>query len=156
MRIRLVTIFLILVSSLATGSVGFAESASPVGLWKTIDDETGEAKSVIRISEVDGSLVGTIEKIFPKPGKDPNPVCDKCPGEKKDQRLLGMGILWGMTKEGEQWSGGLILDPKNGKTYKCTIKLEGTGGTLTLRGYIGFSLLGRSQTWVRMESTDTR
>ena len=80
--IRLFTIFVIVVVSLANGSMGFADSASPVGLWKTIDDETGEVKSLIRISEEDGSLVGMIAKLFPKPGKDPNPVCDKCPGEK--------------------------------------------------------------------------
>jgi uncharacterized protein (DUF2147 family) len=155
-RMKSFTIFVIVVASLATGSVAFADSASPVGLWKTIDDETGEVKSLVRISKEDGSLVGTIAKLFPKPGKDPNPVCDKCDGEKKDQPLLGMGILWGLTKQGEEWSGGLILDPKNGKTYKCTIKLEGAGGTLAVRGYIGFSLLGRSQTWVRMEPTETR
>jgi len=155
-RMKSFTIFVIVVASLATGSVAFADSASPVGLWKTIDDETGEVKSVVRISKEDGSLVGTIATLFPKPGKDPNPVCDKCSDEKKDQPLLGMVILWGLTKQGEEWSGGLILDPKNGKTYKCTIKLEGAGGTLTVRGYIGFSLLGRSQTWVRMEPTETR
>jgi len=62
----------------------------------------------------------------------------------------------GLTKQDDEWSGGIILYPKKGKTYKCTIKLEGTGGTLTVRGYIGFSLLGRSQTWVRMDSTETR
>ena len=67
-----------------------------------------------------------------------------------------MGILWGLTKDGEEWSGGFVLDPKKGKTYKCTIKLDGAGGTLTVRGYIGFSLFGRSQTWVRMDSMDTR
>ena len=154
--IRFFTIFVIVVVSLATGSVGFADSASPVGLWKSIDDETGEVKSVVRISEENGSLVGTIAKLFPKPGKNPNPLCDKCDGEKKDQPLLGMGILWGLTKQGEEWSGGLILDPDNGKTYKCKIKLEGAGGTLTVRGYIGFSLLGRSQTWIRMEPMETK
>jgi uncharacterized protein (DUF2147 family) len=153
---RLFTIFAIVAVSLANGSMGFADSASPVGLWKTIDDETGEVKSVVRISEEGGSLVGTIATLFPKPGKDPNPVCDKCSDEKKDQPLLGMVILWGLTKQGEEWSGGLILDPKNGKTYKCKVKLEGAGGTLTVRGYIGFSLLGRSQTWIRMDSTETR
>lgn len=156
MRIRLFTIFLILVVSLATSSVGFADSASPVGLWKTIDDETGEVKSLVRISEVDGSLVGTIDKLFPKPGKDPNPVCDKCEGDKKDKPILGMVILWGLTEQGKEWSGGSILDPKSGKTYKCNVRVEGTGGTLTVRGYIGFSLLGRSQTWIRMNSTETR
>src|SRR6185295_7163745 len=155
-RMKSFTIFVIVVAYLATGSVACSASASPVGLWKTIDDETGEVKSLVRISKEEGSLVGTIAKLFPKPGKDPNPVCDKCSDEKKDQPLLGMVILWGLTKQGEEWSGGLILDPKNGKTYKCTIKLEGAGGTLTVRGYIGFSLLGRSQTWVRMEPTETR
>jgi uncharacterized protein (DUF2147 family) len=154
--IQLLKISVIVVVSLANASLGVAASASPVGLWKTIDDATGEVKSVVRISEENGSLVGTIVKLFPKPGKDPNPLCDKCTDEKKDQPLLGMGILWGLTKDGEEWSGGLILDPDNGKTYKSKIKLEGAGGTLTVRGYIGFSLLGRSQTWVRTESMETK
>ena len=149
---RLFTIVVIGVMCLTTGSVGFADSASPVGLWKTIDDETGEVKSLVRISEEGGSLVGTIDKLFPKPGKDPNPVCDKCPGDKKDKPILGMVFLWGLTQQGEEWSGGSILDPDNGKTYKCKVRVEGTGGTLTVRGYIGFSLLGRSQTWIRAES----
>ena len=153
---KLFTIFITVVVSLASASLSLAGSPSPVGLWKTIDDETGEVKSFVRISEENGSLVGTIAKLFPKPGKDPNPVCDKCDGEKKDQPLLGMGILWGLTKQGEEWTGGFILDPKNGKTYKCTIKLEGAGGTLTVRGYIGFSLFGRSQSWIRTEPIETK
>ena len=151
---KLFTIVVIGVMCLATGSMGFADSASPVGLWKSIDDETREVKSLVRISEEAGSLVGTIDKLFPKPGKDPNPVCDKCEGDKKDKPILGMMILWGLTKYGDEWSGGYILDPKNGKTYKCKVKVEGTGGTLTVRGYIGFSLLGRSQTWIRAELLD--
>lgn len=155
-RMKLFTIFVIVLVSLATGSVGFADSASPVGLWKTIDDERGEVKSLVRIFEEDGSLVGMIAKLFPKPGKDPNPVCDQCSGDKKDKPILGMVILWGLTKQDDEWSGGFILDPNKGKTYKCKIKLEEAGGALTVRGYIGFSLLGRSQTWIRMERTETK
>ena len=154
--IQLLKIFVAVVVFLTNASLSFAGSASPVGLWKTIDDETGEVKSFVQISEKDGSLVGSIAKLFPKPGKDPNPVCDKCDGEKKDRPLLGMGILWGLTKDGDEWSGGFILDPKNGKTYKCKVKLEGSGETLTVRGYIGFSLLGRSQTWIRTEPMETK
>ena len=156
MRIRLFTIFVIVVVSLANGSMGLADSASPVGLWKTIDDETGEVKSLVRISEEGDSLIGRIDKLFPKPGKDPNPVCEQCPGDKKDKPILGMVIVWGLTKQDDEWSGGFILDPNRGKTYKCKIKLEGAGGTLTVRGYIGFSLLGRSQTWLRSEAMETK
>jgi uncharacterized protein (DUF2147 family) len=127
----------------------YADSLSPIGLWKTVDDETGEVKSLVRIMNQDGALIGKIEKLFPKPGKDPNPLCKKCEADKKDKPLLGMEILWNLTRSGDEWSGGYIFDPNNGKTYKCTIKLDGEGTKLIVRGYIGFSLLGRSQTWNR-------
>ena len=153
---RVFAIIVIGVMCLATGSVGFAGPASPIGLWKTIDDETGEVKSLVRISEEGGSLVGTIDKLFTKPGKDPNPVCDKCDGDKKDKPILGLTILWGLTNHGDEWSGGFILDPNNGKTYKCKVRVENPGGTLIVRGYIGFSLLGRSQTWIRTEPIETK
>jgi uncharacterized protein (DUF2147 family) len=124
---------------------------SPVGLWKTIDDNTGKPGGLIRITMVNGQYQGKIEKIFTDPGEDPNPRCHKCDGARRDQTVLGMTFLWGLTKQGEEYDGGEILDPKNGKIYRAKMKLEEGGKKLNVRGYIGLSLLGRSQTWFREE-----
>jgi len=128
-----------------------AENTSPVGVWKTIDDKNGKAKSLIRISEVSGELRGAVEKIFPEPGEEANPRCDKCSGDKKDQPIVGMVVLTGMKKDGDGYAGGLILDPANGKTYKTKMELDDKGGKLKVRGYVGVPMLGRTQTWLREE-----
>ncbi|GAB3426452.1 DUF2147 domain-containing protein [Massilia solisilvae] len=127
----------------------WAQSNSPVGVWKTIDDETGKAKSLVRITENNGELSGKIEKLFREPSEDQNPKCDKCEGALKDQPIVGMTILNGLKKDDDVWSGGTVLDPKNGKTYKAKITLKDGGKKLDMRGYIGTPLLGRTQTWVR-------
>ncbi|HEY7219545.1 MAG TPA: DUF2147 domain-containing protein [Candidatus Binatia bacterium] len=134
----------------AAVSLGAAEP-SPAGLWKTIDDHTGQPKGLVRLREVNGQYEGKIEKIFPKPGDDPAPKCDKCDGARHNQPVLGMTFLWGLTKQGDEYQGGEILDPENGKTYRAKMKLIDGGKKLEVRGFIGFSLLGRSQTWLREE-----
>lgn len=126
-----------------------ADLASPVGLWRTIDDETGKAKSLVRITEINGELQGTIEKLFREPNEDQNPRCDKCSGEKKDKLVIGMTIIAGMKHDGKIYAGGEITDPKNGKTYKCKMWAEEQGKKLHVRGFIGMALLGRTQIWVR-------
>lgn len=129
----------------------FAES-SPVGYWKSIDDETHKPKSIIEISESNGRLEGKVVKLFREPSEEQNPMCDKCPGDKKDKPILGMQIMWDLKKDsGEEWNKGEILDPKNGKTYSCKIKMIDAGTKLEVRGFLGFSLLGRTQTWVKAE-----
>jgi uncharacterized protein (DUF2147 family) len=128
-----------------------AQEASAVGRWTTIDDETKKPKSVIAIYEENGKLFGKIEKLFREPNEDQNPVCDKCEGALKNQPILGMVILRDLKKDDDEWSGGTILDPANGKTYKCKISVEGGGKKLKVRGYIGLSLIGRTQHWVRAE-----
>lgn len=126
---------------------------TPVGKWKTIDDETQQAKSIIEIFEKDGLLYGKIEKLFRKADEDQNPKCDKCSGDKKDQLIIGMQILNGLKKDSDaKWTGGEILDPNNGKTYSCKLILIEDGKRLNVRGFIGFSLLGRTQTWEREAS----
>jgi uncharacterized protein (DUF2147 family) len=135
---------------LAAITVNAAES-SPVGLWRTIDDQTGQPKGLVRIREVDGKLEGKIEKAFPKPGEDPAPKCDKCDGARHNQPVLGMTILWGLTKQGDEYQGGEILDPESGKIYRVKMKLADGGKKLEVRGFIGISLLGRSQIWLREE-----
>ncbi len=124
-----------------------ALAPSPVGLWKTIDDETGQAKSLIRIVENSGVLSGRIEKLL-TPGKE-DAKCDKCEGELKDQPVLGMEILKGLRKGAEVWEGGTILDPNNGKTYRSQLRVADGGKKIEVRGYIGIPLLGRSQSWLR-------
>lgn len=133
-------------------SSAFAEGAtSPVGRWTTIDDETKKPKSVIAIYEENGKLYGKIEKLFREPNEEQNPVCDKCEGALKNQPILGMIILRDLQKDDDVWSGGTIMDPGNGKTYKCKISVEDGGKKLKVRGYIGLSLLGRTQYWVHAE-----
>ena len=124
----------------------WAQSDTPVGLWKTIDDETKQARSLVRITESGGQLSGKIEKIL---SDKPDAVCDACSGELKDKPVLGMMILRGLKKGSDWWEGGTILDPNNGKTYRSQARTVDGGAKLEVRGYIGTPLLGRSQTWIR-------
>ncbi len=123
----------------------------PVGVWRTIDDKTGKEKSMVRIVEVNGELRGTIERLIRAPGEDPNPPCDKCPGDKKGQPVIGMMIITGLRRHGNEYAGGEILDPANGKTYQCRMWTSDSGKKLNVRGFIGVSLLGRTQVWLREE-----
>ncbi|MBI5547030.1 MAG: DUF2147 domain-containing protein [Deltaproteobacteria bacterium] len=126
-----------------------ADASSPVGRWKTWDDNTGKAKSIITIYEESGRIFGKIEKLLdPEPG-NPDPKCDKCDGDLKDKPINGMRVLWDLKKDGDEWSGGKVLDPENGKSYKCYIAVVEAGKKLKVRGYVGFSLLGRTQYWTR-------
>jgi uncharacterized protein (DUF2147 family) len=128
----------------------FAADATPVGIWRTIDDTTKQPKSIVEIVEVNGELTGKVKQIL-QSDKGPNPVCDDCEGERKGQPVLGMTIIWGMKKDGDVWDGGTILDPNNGKTYGCKLTPSEDGKTLQVRGFKGFSLLGRTQVWERVE-----
>ena len=126
--------------------------ATPVGVWKTIDDKTKTEKSVVRITESAGVLTGRIEKVMAADKQDA--VCDKCSDDRKDKPILGMTIIKGVKQsEGDKamWDGGEILDPNNGKTYKVRLIPVDGGKTLAVRGYIGAPMLGRTQTWVRVE-----
>ena len=127
-----------------------APSPSPAGKWKTFDDASGNAKSVVTIWEANGTLAGKVEKVLDASRDEPNPKCSRCEGDLKDQPIIGLRILRDLKKDGDRWSGGTVLDPSNGQFYSCTISLEDGGSTLKLRGYIGFSLLGRTQRWSRV------
>ncbi|MCP4147119.1 MAG: DUF2147 domain-containing protein [bacterium] len=128
-----------------------ADKLSPVGMWKTIDDKTKEVKSIVKIwKHEDGTLKGRIEKIFPKPGEDPDPKCDKCKGDKKNQRILGMEFMWGFNGSGSNWEKGKIIDPENGKTYNCELEVVEKGKTLKVYGYVKVIFkIGRTQKWIR-------
>lgn len=120
-----------------------------VGQWKTIDDDTGDAKSVVEIYKGgNGKYFGKIIKLYRDPGEDQNPVCDQCSGNKKNKPIIGMIIITNMEKTGSNlWKNGTILDPANGKSYDCKMWIE--NGKLQVRGYLGWSALGRSQTWLK-------
>jgi len=138
-----------LLLALPLSSLAFA-AESPAGRWQTIDDETGKPKSIVEIQQAaDGTLSGKVSEIL-KSEQGSNPVCSACDGERKDQPITGMTILWDLKPDGEQtWSEGSILDPAKGKTYRAKAKLLQGGDKLEVRGYVGIEALGRTQTWVR-------
>jgi uncharacterized protein (DUF2147 family) len=138
-----------LIAAVLAVPAAWAQDASPVGLWKNIDDETGKPKAMIRITENQGQLEGRIEKLFRAADQEQNPKCDKCDGARKDQPMIGMLILSGLKKDGDEYKGGEILDPANGKVYRSKATLKDGGKKLEVRGYIGAPMFGRSQTWVR-------
>ncbi|MTG98384.1 MULTISPECIES: DUF2147 domain-containing protein [Myroides] len=123
-----------------------ANAQGIVGKWKTIDDSTGKEKSIVEIYEKDGKYYGKVAKLL-NPSK-PNPKCEKCEGDEKGAPIEGLVIIKGLQKKGEEYTGGKITDPESGKQYKCTVKLNGKD-KLDVRGYVGISLMGRTQTWVK-------
>lgn len=132
--------------ALAAGTA-FAQT-SPAGTWKTIDDNTGKQKGEVTIVENNGVFTGKVTKIL-VPG-DENKTCTKCTDERKDQPIVGLTILKDLKKTGDnEWSGGNILDPENGKVYNAKMSLADDGKKLNVRGFLGISLLGRTQTWIR-------
>lgn len=140
---------LLLALPLSLSSLALA-AESPAGRWQTIDDETGKPKSIVDIQEAaDGTLSGKVAEIL-QSDHGPNPICSACDGERKDQPITGMTILWGLKPDGERvWTGGTILDPAKGKTYRAKVTLLEGGDKLEMRGYVGIEALGRTQTWVR-------
>jgi len=134
----------------------YNSNLSPVGYWKTIDDVTGKPNSILHIYKTGNMLYGEVAKIFPQPGQDQNPLCKACKGPKHNQRIMGMVVMQGLTQSTSnpaEWSGGEILDPSTGKTYRCAITVVNKGNTINARGYLGISLFGRTQTWQRVRSS---
>jgi uncharacterized protein (DUF2147 family) len=119
---------------------------SPIGIWKNIDDTDGKEKSHIEIYEQNGMLRGRVIKLLPAATLK---TCKACKGANKDKPLEGMDILWDLKKNGATWGDGQILDPKKGKVYDCFIELDGKD-KLNVRGYIGVSMFGRTQTWYKV------
>ena len=136
--------------ALAASAAAWAQ-ATPVGLWKTIDDDTGKEKSLVRISESGGVLTGRIEKLL-DPATKADAVCEKCTDERKGQPLVGLTIIENAKRDAGDaavWTGGEITDPNNGKSYRLRLKPTEAGKTLEVRGYIG--PFYRNQTWIRVE-----
>jgi uncharacterized protein (DUF2147 family) len=131
----------------------FAQSVNPSGYWKTIDDETGQPRSVVQIWLSGGQLEGKLVNVFMRPGETRNDLCVHCAPPRNTEKIWGMTMLWGMTLESQNvWSGGTILDPHNGQTYRCLITVSPDGKSMQVRGYIGISLFGRTQMWYRVSS----
>ena len=125
--------------------------SSPVGLWKTIDDDGKTEKALVRITEVGGGMLsGRIEKLLAADVK-PDAKCDKCDDDRKDKPILGLEIIRNVSKDGDVWSGGTILDSAKGKIYKVRITPIEAGKKLEVRGYMGAPMFGRTQTWIRVE-----
>ncbi len=139
---------ILLYFSLVFTFVFTAQAQSVLGKWKTIDDETGKEKSVVEIYEKNGKVYGKIVELLEE--KNKNAVCSAYSGANKNKPYLDLVIISDLKKEGDEWSGGKILDPKTGKEYKCYISLENSN-KLKVRGYIGISLVGRTQYWQRVQ-----
>ena len=137
--------------ALAMAGSAWAQS-TPVGLWKTIDDKTKSERALVRISESSGVFSGRIEKLLAADAKQDG-VCDKCEDDRKDKPVVGMEIVRGVKKADSDntWDGGTILDSTEGKVYKVRMQPADGGKKLEVRGYIGLPMLGRTQTWIRVE-----
>ncbi|WHT38175.1 MULTISPECIES: DUF2147 domain-containing protein [Myroides] len=129
------------------GGLMTMNAQSIVGKWKTFDDQTGDAKSIVEISEKGGKYHGKVIEILNPAKKDSK--CEKCPGNDKGKPIEGLEIIKNLSKKGEEYTGGTIIDPQSGKEYKCSIKTNGKT-KLEVRGYVGISLIGRTQTWTKM------
>ena len=124
-----------------------AQTDPVVGVWKTIDDKTGQAKSLVNIDIVNGELQGTVMQTFPTPSESSITHCTLCSDARINQPIIGMKIMSGLKQDKTgYWSGGEILDPKEGKIYKVKLSTD-DGKKLDVRGYIGIALIGRTQTW---------
>ncbi|KQM45929.1 DUF2147 domain-containing protein [Chryseobacterium sp. Leaf201] len=124
---------------------GVMSFAQIEGKWKTIDDETKQAKSIVEIYKKGDKYYGKISQLLIKPA---SATCTECKDDRKGKPILGLEIIRGLKKEGDEFTGGTITDPKSGKTYKCTITKS--GDKLNVRGYVGVSMFGRSQTWQKV------
>ncbi len=123
------------------------ELQTPAGLWRTFDDHTGKERGTVRIWDEQGVLFGVI--VSSRDPADASKLCVSCRDDRANKPVIGLNIIRGLRKDGAQWSGGEILDPETGTVYRCSMHLEDGGRALVVRGYVGISLLGRSQTWVR-------
>ena len=137
----------LLITGLLILSSIIVNAQSIAGLWKTIDDETGKPRSVVKIEERDGKYFGTIIKLFRSPDEEQDPICDECPGKRKNQKIIGMEIITDMEydESDQEYSEGEILDPESGSIYDCKLWIDDSGN-LKVRGYLLF--LYRTQTWL--------
>jgi uncharacterized protein (DUF2147 family) len=144
---------LLVLPALVVAGHALSAEPTPVGLWQAVDEDTKQPTGWFLISNHNGVYSGIIAKMFLEPGEDPNEVCDKCTDDRHGHTWLGLEIIRGMQqdeKEKEKYAGGTILDPRDGKVYKATMKVTSDGQTLVVRGYLGFELLGQNRYWTRL------
>lgn len=131
-----------------------AFGASPIGFWKTIDDSSGKDKSIVEVYEKNNKVFAQIIKVFPDPSLPAVLTCTLCSGKFKDKPILGLEFMWDLEQSADdknKWENGQVLDPNNGKIYSTRIEVIEGGARLKIRGFLGFSLLGRTQFWVKSE-----
>ncbi|HXQ11944.1 MAG TPA: DUF2147 domain-containing protein [Caulobacteraceae bacterium] len=144
-------IIALLAATFAVIASSAAVAASPAGSWEIISDADGKPRALIELSVVGGVLQGVLTKSLR--GEDPNKLCVPCKGAQHNQRIIGMRVLWGLTPVSgdlSNWQGGQILDPDSGNVYSAKLSESADGKTITMRGFIGISLLGRTQIWHRV------
>ena len=141
---------LLLLSSIFTCAQVLAENTAIEGLWQSTDENTGEALSVVHIWSENELFYGKVQKLLDP--KRQGSVCGKCQGDLKDAPIKGLQLLTGLSKNGDSWSGGTILEPKSGKTYKVILSLQDEGRELKVRGYLGIPSIGKTRIWTRYEA----
>ena len=146
------TIAAIVCASIMTSA--FASPPTVEGVWQLIDPDTGRVGGLITFREKGGLWEGYIVKMYPKPGDPVNPVCSRCSDDRKDQPVLGLRLVQDAKQDGLNYEGGTILDPRNGSQYSVKLTVSPDNQTLTVRGYLGLTLFGQSQTWKRLSETD--
>ena len=149
------TIGAILALNAAAWAAPAGGEPTAAGLWEQVDEKTGKAESWFNIAEKDGVYIGTIVKMFPKPG-DPPPEtfrCTKCEGAEKDAPVLGLALIKAMKRKGLNYEDGTIMDPRDGSVYRALMQVSPDGKKLEVRGYLGVAMFGRSQTWNRLPDT---
>ena len=125
-----------------------SQAQTCLGKWKVIEDKSNEPACILELYEENGKINGKLLKILKSDTKQKNPMCVNCTDDRKDQPVIGMEVVRGLRKKGKYWSGGRLLDPHTGKTYKCYLELVDEN-KIKARGYIGISLIGRTQYWYR-------
>ncbi len=149
MKTGLVTTLLL--ALVAVGPAWAQPATSPVGVWQTVDDKTGEVRGAVRLFESNGIIYGKIERVFDPKAMGQN--CVKCTDDRRNKPILGLDVIRGARPDGPNyWTGGEILDPETGDTYRVTLRLEDEGRKLVVRGSILGGMIGRSQTWQRAKS----